>query len=428
MKPTYSIEELLFFAALYAFVGWAVEVCLIAITERRFSNRGFLSLPVKPSFGITAVILLLTLPALEGNAAMQLLMCVAVTETVRRFSELFARGVGDERMKRALVGRRRIIARLVLLALTGSVYYLLYLIVHPVIYGVVLLLPDGLVSAVAIGLAVLIALDFITVRYALYSAPSRKIKEETNRLADRMGDAIWKRLERAYPGADEPQDLLDGSHTFARGLCLDKLIWVFLISSFLGALIEMAYCYLTGGGLINRSSVLYGPFSFVWGFGAVVLTVTLQRFTGREDRYTFIAGFVVGGAYECLCSVFTELVFGTVFWDYSHMTLSLAGGRTNVVYCVFWGILSVVWVKILYPMMTRGIERIPPLAGKIVTWTIVVIMACNGLLTAAAMVRYTERQTGHPVRSEIQLLLDRHYDDAYMQARWPNMVIAQPAE
>ena len=74
MKPIYSLEELLFFAALYAFIGWAVEVCLIAITERRFSNRGFLNLPMKPSFGVTAVILLLTLPALKENAAMQLLI------------------------------------------------------------------------------------------------------------------------------------------------------------------------------------------------------------------------------------------------------------------------------------------------------------------------------------------------------------------
>lgn len=425
MKPIYSLDELLFFAALYAFVGWALEVCLIAITQRRFSNRGFLNLPMKMSFGVTAVILLLTLPELKENTALQLLMCVAVTETVRRFSELFSRGVGDEWMKQALVGRRRIVSRLALLALTGSIYYLLYLIVHPVIYGVVLLLPDRLIRAIAILSAVLVALDFFTVRYALYSASSRRMKEETNRLADRMGAAIWKRLERAYPGADDPQDLLNGSHTFARGLCFDKLVWVFLISSLLGALIEMAYCYLTGGGLMNRSSVLYGPFSFVWGFGAVVLTVTLQRFMGREDRYTFLAGFVVGGAYECLCSVFTERVFGTVFWDYSHMTLSIAGGRTNVVYCVFWGILSVVWVKILYPTMARGIERIPPLAGKIATWAIMIVMACNGLLTAAAMMRYTERHTQNPPKGQIHMLIDAQYDDAYMEERWPNMKIAQ---
>ena len=94
MKPIYSLDELLFFAALYAFVGWALEVCLIAITQRRFSNRGFLNLPMKMSFGVTMAILLVTLPALEESTVMQVLMCIAVTEIVRRFSELFARGEG----------------------------------------------------------------------------------------------------------------------------------------------------------------------------------------------------------------------------------------------------------------------------------------------------------------------------------------------
>lgn len=279
------------------------------------------------------------------------------------------------------------------------------------------------VRIVALVASVMIIADFVCMRYALYSA-SGQMKESTQRLGDRMVGSIWRRLERAYPGANEPQDLMNGTHVFARGLCMDKLVWVFFISSLIGALIEMAYCFLTGGGWINRSSVLYGPFSFVWGFGAVVLTVTLQRFMGREDRYTFLTGFVVGGAYEYLCSVFTELVFGTVFWDYSHMRLSI-GGRTNVVYCVFWGILAVVWVKILYPLMARGIERIPPLMGKILTWVMIIVMGCNGLLTAAAMIRYTERHAQSVPEGQIRALLDAHYDDAYMESRWPNMKIMQ---
>ena len=44
----------------------------------------------------------------------------------------------------------------------------------------------------------------------------------------------------------------------------------------------------------------------------------------------------LGGAYEYLCSVFTELVFGKVFWDYSWMPFNL-GGRINLLYCFFWG-------------------------------------------------------------------------------------------
>lgn len=424
MESMYSLTELLFYLVLYAFIGWVLEVCFIAVLERRFSNRGLLNLPFKVSFGVTMTILLLTLPSLDGNVPLQILMCVAVTEVVRRFSELFSRGVGDARMKQELVGRGRITARLVLLVLMASVYELFYLIIHPVIHGLTLFLPDFLIGIIAIAALVLFIADFICVRYALHSAQSRQMEESTQELGNRMVSAIWRRLERAYPGADKPQDLMDGSHVFARGLCMDKLVWVFLISSFLGAMIEMAYCYLIGGRLMSRSSVLYGPFSVVWGFGAVILTVTLQRFSGREDRYTFLAGFVIGGAYEFLCSVLSELVFGTVFWDYSQMKLSI-GGRTNVVYCVFWGILAVVWVKILYPLMSRQIEKIPPLAGKILTWSIVVVMACNALLTCAAMIRYTERHTDDARGGKIRALLDENFGDEYMESRWPNMKLVE---
>ena len=59
--------------------------------------------------------------------------------------------------------------------------------------------------------------------------------------------------------------------------------------------------------------------------------------------------------------------FGQVFWDYSDMPLNI-GGRTNVLFMFFWGLLSVVWIKILYPALSKVIERIPRLTGTILTW------------------------------------------------------------
>ena len=172
---------------------------------------------------------------------------------------------------------------------------------------------------------------------------------------------------------------------------------------------------------MNRSSVLYGPFSFVWGLGAVVLTVTLQRLAEKNDRYVFAAGFVIGGVYEYMCSVFTELVFGTVFWDYSEMPLNI-GGRTNVLFCFFWGVLAVAWIKMIYPPMSKGIESLPALTGKILTWVVVFVMACNAVLTSAAMLRYSTRPEQPQPANAFEEFIDRQYGDGYMERRWPNMV------
>lgn len=428
MKISYSSFDLLLYLLLYSFLGWGIEVCFMAVKDRRFVNRGFLNLPLTLPYGITAALLLPVLPTLHGSIPLEYLMIWVVFCLVQSLTNQFVKSVSR---KSAMLSHRPETAsgwKGLLISLTmAAVYLLFYLLVHPVLFGFVTLMPDLLVEIIVLSGVVLVTADFLSVLYALRTnrttQRSEARKQSTQRLAGRVSNAIWNRLQKTYPGILD-ENASEKHYTFAKGICFDKLVWVFLVSSFLGALIEMCFCRVTAGYWMNRSSVLYGAFSFVWGFGAVVLTVALQRLAGKPDRHVFLAGFVIGGAYEYLCSVFTELVFGTVFWDYSQMPLNI-GGRTNVLYCVFWGILSVVWLRVLYPPMEKGIEKLPPLPGKIATWIMVFVMVCNGVLTAAAMIRYTGRQTNPQSDTVIEQLLDSTYGDAYMEKRWPNMVLTE---
>ena len=61
--------------------------------------------------------------------------------------------------------------------------------------------------------------------------------------------------------------LREGQLTAAKQITLFRLFWLFLLSSFLGDLIEVAFWALTRGELVSRSSLLWGPFSLVWGLG-----------------------------------------------------------------------------------------------------------------------------------------------------------------
>ena len=184
----------------------------------------------------------------------------------------------------------------------------------------------------------------------------------------------------------------------------------------------MVYCRLVAGVWMSRSSVLYGPFSIVWGLGAVVLTLVLSRFSHKKDRYIFLIGALLGGVYEYVCSVFTEVFLGTVFWDYSHMMFNI-GGRTNLLFMIFWGILSVAWIKFCYPKMSNAIERVPALPGKIITWVLVAFMVCNSLISAMAMIRYQARQEGIPAENVVDEFLDMNYEDERIERVWPNMMI-----
>lgn len=427
MSSVPSLFELVFYLLAYSFLGWVVEVTYYAVVRRRFLNRGFTSLPLILSYGVTFDLLIIVLPTLQGNHVLALIATLVISSVVDSVFDWVTRLLSKKIRWEA--ERERLFSGsgsgiLVSIAIAAALY-LVYLVVHPLLMTVQLILPDLLLKIIVFAVAALMALDFISVIVVLRTGRTTRFESEqrsmSRRLAGDISEHVWGRLQRAYPGIESVSDEQAGGYVFAKGLCIDKLIWVFLVSALIGDLIEMCYCRLTGGVWMSRSSVLYGPFSIVWGLGAVVLTVTLQRLAGKADRHVFLGGFIIGGVYEYMCSLFTEIVFGTVFWDYSYMPLNI-GGRTNVLYCFFWGVLSVIWIKIIYPRMSDLIEKLPVLAGQLITWAIVILMVCNGLLTGAAMLRYKARDTHPEPANVVDAFLDETYDDAFMEKRWPNMI------
>src|SRR5699024_8234829 len=116
-------------------------------------------------------------------------------------------------------------------------------------------------------------------------------------------------------------------------------------------------------------SLLYIPFSLVWGMGGALITGVLYTLKERNNFYIFLGGFFFGGVFEYTCSALTELVFGTIFWDYSHIPFNL-NGRINLLFCFVWGFLAIFWVKVLYPAVSRQIEKIPPVSGMVLTYII----------------------------------------------------------
>ena len=172
---------------------------------------------------------------------------------------------------------------------------------------------------------------------------------------------------------------------------------------------------------MSRSSVVWGPFSFVWGFALALASLLLYRYRERSDTFLFMAGTLLGGAYEYFCSVFTEIVFGVVFWDYSHIPFNL-GGRVNLLYCFFWGIAAVVWIRVCYPRLSTLIEKIPMKPGKLLTWITVVFMVCNTAVSSLALARQQGRAQGLPPRNVVEEYLDEHFDDARLNQIYPAAV------
>lgn len=425
----YTFFELFIFFILYSFLGWVAEVCIIAIKDRRFRNRGFVNLPFCTMYGVIMNVLIVVWPHMTTHPFYKFVAAFVVFVVVQAFAEFVT---------------NRICHRMVLkyeditpyngqwMNLLVAVLFALGLwsvteLVHPFVYFAVDWMPDLVLMIFCALFGTGILLDFVLTLYIMVknrgnqkvNAFQQRQQENQSNLNGRIYDKIWTRLNQAYPNIEE--ETTEEKHVFAEGICLDKLIWVFLVSALLGDVIETLYCWALEGVWMSRSSVLYGPFSIVWGIGAVVLTLVLSRFAHKPDRYIFFVGALIGGVYEYGCSLFTEIVLGYVFWDYSWMPFNI-GGRTNLLYMGFWGILSVVWIKLIYPKMSHWIEKLPALQGKIITWVLIGFMICNALISAMAVIRYTQRNDGIEASNVVEEFLDAAYEDKLIEKVWPNMM------
>ncbi|MEQ2443994.1 putative ABC transporter permease [Pseudoflavonifractor sp. CLA-AP-H29] len=437
----YTLYQLAWFFLVYSLAGWCVSVAAAAVRRHIFVNSGFLNLPLKPSYGFGAVLFAIFLPELADHPVFLVVggavIAAAVTFVTGFLLErIFHRRWWDYTRHRFQFEGYIFFPLLLvwgLLAL-ASIWFL-----DPLLAGVLDRIPRlaGLIALLVCWGVV--AVDFVVSLVSVLQLRFRlrrlaRLSENFRDLSDVFGNAITRRVQRRVLRAHEleAEKLLEAQTereekrgVFAEGCCFHKLVWLFVIAAFLGDIIETLFCRVTAGVWMSRSSLIYGAFSVVWGLGAVMFTAVLYKYKDRSDRYIFLAGTILGGAYEYACSVFTELAFGTVFWDYSHLPFNL-GGRINLLYCFFWGIAAVVWLKGIYPVLSGLIERIPPKIGRIGTWVLIVFMVCNMALSALALARYNQRQTAPDAPTTILSdFLDRHYPDERIAKVYPNAILVE---
>lgn len=436
----YTGMEFLWLFLVYSFLGWVLETAVGTIKRKRFTNRGFTTGPFCGVYGTAAVLMAAALQELRGNPVFLFLGCAAVATAVewitgKTLERLNRKKWWDYSEKRWNFDGYICLSYSVLWGILGFVavrwgddfFIWLY---HA--------LPGFAAKTVTFAAAAVVFCDtaasLATVRYvrqrslrvlktAGESTTVRKFQYRTAVLTRRLGKAIEagveRRMEKAYPLIFEAAEQITKRKVFAEGCGFYKLFWLFLIGAVLGDLVETVFCRLTAGVWMSRSSLVWGPFSIVWGLAIATATALLYKDREKPDRHLFFIGTVLGGAYEYVCSVFTELVFGTVFWDYSEIPFNL-GGRINLLYCFFWGIAAVIWIKGLYPFFSGWIEKIPVLWGYILTWVLVVFMASNIVVSSMALIRYDRRSEGMQADNVIEKLLDEHFDDERMERIYPN--------
>lgn len=424
----FTAYEFLWLFFLYSFGGWLFETVYAAIRQRKFVNKGLVNLPFCVMYGMVAVFITIFGQDLQG--AWLYIGAVIMITVSKWVAGRFIERVFHERwwdcsgrplniegyvsiLDSALWGFPVLIMMKWGNALLVKLFDLL-----PTLVGVILIWV--LVVALAADVLATLFVSYGNVRdKERWAELDQSFTELTDTFSSRIYGNIEKRIQKAYPQAKKVARAKEYETVFAYGCGFHKLVWLFMIGCFLGDITETIFCRITAGVWMSRSSVVWGPFSIVWGLAIAIFTALLYRYKEKPDRNIFFAGTVLGGAYEYVCSVFTEIVFGKVFWDYSNIMFNL-GGRINLLYCFFWGIAAVVWIKYLYPMIAKWIEKVPVKTGRIVTWVMVVFMCCNVMVSCMALVRSTQRAEGIPATQSWQQVMDERFDDERMERIYPN--------
>ena len=117
------------------------------------------------------------------------------------------------------------------------------------------------------------------------------------------------------------------------------LLWLFMFGSVAGFVLEGLWCVLTDGRWESHTATVWVPFCIIYGIGAVAVYLLSGLLKGRSLPVQFAAFTLSGAAVEFFGSLFQELCFGSVSWDYSAHLLNL-GGRVSLKMALMWGAMG----------------------------------------------------------------------------------------
>lgn len=200
------------------------------------------------------------------------------------------------------------------------------------------------------------------------------------------------------------------------------LFWIFVVASVAGLAVETVVAAIMDGFVKDRAGLVWGPFSPLYGLGAVVFTIALNNLRGRNPLLLFATAAVVGGALEFAAGWFWKNAFGIIAWSYIDRPLNF-GGFTCAEIMVVWGIAGCAWMHAGLPLVMRLIDAIPRNGRTAATAIAAAFMAVNIAVTLLALNCWFERLSGEPAETPTQRYFEAHYGNEWMRNRFETMGI-----
>lgn len=203
-----------------------------------------------------------------------------------------------------------------------------------------------------------------------------------------------------------------------------QIVILFFLGSMAGLLIEEVWMLATAGLTENRVGLVWGPFSPLYGLGAVLLTLLsfFLRSRGARAWQVFLVSALVGGVLEQLTGWSMSTFFDAESWTYLHLPDHI----TQWVawrFLAFWGLLGLTWSRAVMPRLLYTIGMPTTRRQAVFVTLVAVYLLADIAMTLVCFDRKTERDAGIPPANAFEQWVDTNYSDEFIAARFENLKI-----
>lgn len=155
----------------------------------------------------------------------------------------------------------------------------------------------------------------------------------------------------------------------------------FFICSILGFLLET--CFYTLFKWDGGSGILYGPWTPVYGIGAIIIIIFFDFIfkkinTNKFSKFIifFVSICIFLSIIELIGGILIEQIFNITFWDYSNHKYHI-GKYISLEMALVWGLASTLFIFLLRPLIDKFIYKIP----KIITYILIILIVIDTFFT-----------------------------------------------
>ena len=229
--------------------------------------------------------------------------------------------------------------------------------------------------------------------------------------------AIFSYPEKIHSTKAKRESYLDAMH-----MGWYQVVILFVVGSMAGLLLEEIWMLITAGLTESRVGLVWGPFSPLYGAGAVLLTLISYQLRRRHapNVVVFCISAVVGGLLEEITGWGMLTFFHMQSWTYAflpdHITEFVAWR-----FLFFWGLLGLIWCRFVMPRALYHIGEPTSKRQAIFITLISLYLVADIGMTVACFMRATARDVGIPPQNAFEQWVDMHYSNEFISARFQNL-------